>query len=1507
MASLTGQLVAETYKALLKLIDNDILTASEKQITDGFGGGSNVFIDSQGFLRANKYKVTNGLATQFLKADGSLDANAYLTSITGAQVITALGYTPVPTTRTITINGETHDLSANNSWTIAGTSAVWGNITGILSNQTDLQNALNAKVPYTGATANVDLGENALLAEYLSIDTATTHVTDVGEIVWNAIDGTFDMGLLNGVTLQVGQELHFYGKAVGAIGNGQAVMFAGVEGDHLLMSLADAATINANPQYFIGIATQDFANNDFGYVTVLGKVRNLDTTAYPLGAVLYYDSTNAIDGKLTTTMPIAPNAKIEVAAVVRVHATQGILMVRPHIMPKLNQIQDVYIADPANNHGIFYDLAAGYWRNTSIATALGYTPQAQLNGTGFVKVSGTTISYDNSTYLTTADAASTYLALTGGTLTGSITATSFVKTGGTSVEYLKADGSTVTITGEIISGSGTAGYIPKFSSSIVLGNSLLYDNGTSLGIGTSTLNYGGYGRTLTGAAFASTAFGFEAVTGSTTDGNLIGGLSLVIANNDASRRIGSQIQSYISGATATNQGADLRFYVKPDAGVLLEIVRMTSGGITFNKDLTATNITATAFIKSGGLSNEFLMADGSVTTYTNPVTGTGSAGYIPKWTTAANIGSSLIYEDGTSIGIAYTTPNKGGYGRTLTGAAFASASFGFEAVGGTTTNGGLVGGLSFILSQNDASRIVGSAIQSNLVGTTATNYGADLRFYAKADAGVIGEVARMTSAGLRVYGTIIKDGGTSSQYLMADGSVSTGPDLSGYLPLSGGTMTGQLTFSSQGSKITFGDSTSASPMMIGEGLVDTFGTDSDFMTLYFRNSFRLFSQLQEVGRFTNTGLRVYGTIVKDGGTSTQFLKADGSVDSNTYATTSALGNYLPLTGGTMSGVLYGNGSGNFYIYNYGRIGLPNAGRIIYNNGTGSNMFFGEIASDVYGFTGNLYSDTPTISMNVSSKRVGIGTALAQVPLDIFSETTSTSNVVRYSYNSSPASYFLNLGTIVSSGLVKWTYDQVNAGATYSNVMTFDRGSVVFGGVNPTGKLTVQSGADGNMFSIRGFIAGYNYPNVVEMGVSGADGYINVRDGAGGIQTVISGYSGTPNYFNASVLIGTNVNAGYKLDVNGYVRFTSTTAGYVYLNAVNSGGNEAGVYYQIGNVNKWEQYTAANDGNMNFWSNGNGIRFYITPTGGAYFSNYLYATRYVVQPNGTGQVYNIVNANSSYAGSYTIQAGEGSSGYGGSFTMWGHSHASRAGFVSAGISSGSNGKFTVMNAAIGAGSDVFTVDVSGNVLASGIITASAGINFISTVRMRWGGNNTPALGFPFGGSDTGNSLFIEAADGDTGGIAINNDGVTVYGAADTGFVFRAIDEDSYQSGVGLAAATTFQVSQGTNGGGYLRGNFNIYNGSAYADAFYENSDFRLKTLIENNPIISGIENLQAKLYTKNGKTELGYFAQDAEKLMPYAVEKGADGFLSLSYREIHTAKIARLEQRVAELEKQLNLN
>ena len=43
------------------------------------------------------------------------------------------------------------------------------------------------------------------------------------------------------------------------------------------------------------------------------------------------------------------------------------------------------------------------------------------------------------------------------------------------------------------------------------------------------------------------------------------------------------------------------------------------------------------------------------------------------------------------------------------------------------------------------------------------------------------------------------------------------------------------------------------------------------------------------------------SFIKDGGASTEFLKADGSVDTNTYLTSTDVDDYLPLAGGTMTG------------------------------------------------------------------------------------------------------------------------------------------------------------------------------------------------------------------------------------------------------------------------------------------------------------------------------------------------------------------------------------------------------------------------------------------------------------------------------------------------------------------------------------------------------------------------------------------------------------------------------
>jgi hypothetical protein len=105
---------------------------------------------------------------------------------------------------------------------------------------------------------------------------------------------------------------------------------------------------------------------------------------------------------------------------------------------------DLSLSSVSNATGNFLTISGGLvHQRTAAETRSDIGAQAQLNGTGFVKASGTTISYDNSTYLTTAAAASTYLPLTGGTLTGAL--------GGTSANF----SSSVTAGGDVIAFSSS--------------------------------------------------------------------------------------------------------------------------------------------------------------------------------------------------------------------------------------------------------------------------------------------------------------------------------------------------------------------------------------------------------------------------------------------------------------------------------------------------------------------------------------------------------------------------------------------------------------------------------------------------------------------------------------------------------------------------------------------------------------------------------------------------------------------------------------------------------------------------------------------------------------------------------------------------------------------------------------------------------------------------------------------------------------------------------------------
>ena len=104
----------------------------------------------------------------------------------------------------------------------------------------------------------------------------------------------------------------------------------------------------------------------------------------------------------------------------------------------------------------------------------------------------------------------------------------------------------------------------------------------------------------------------------------------------------------------------------------------------------------------------------------------------------------------------------------------------------------------------------------------------------------------------------------------------------------------------------------------------------------------------------------------------------------------------------------------------------------------------------------------------------------------------------------------------------------------------------------------------------------------------------------------------------------------------------------------------------------------------------------------------------------------------------------------------------------------------------------------------------------------------------------------------------------------------------------------------NNADYNTGGIYVH-GTAYASAYYETSDARVKTILEDNSRVKGIELIKPKLYQKDGKTEFGYIAQDFLDVMPYAVNNdNVDEMYSLVYREVHTAKIACLEDSVEEI-------
>lgn len=262
------------------------------------------------------------------------------------------------------------------------------------------------------AAAPVIQNNNSVVTDYIDLPENGPHVSKERRVQWNRDDGTMDIGLYGGAVLQVGQELHYYSKNTsgGLISIGTPVMFTGTVGSSgkltFGLAVADGSVIS---DYMMGVAAQDIADNDFGYITSFGLLRGFNTTGAPYGEswadgdLLYFDP--ATPGTWTKFKPNAPAIDVPVAVVVNAGSgSSGSIFVRMTVAEALSRLQDVYISGtgiPANDDVLVYDLTDSRWENRTQSTlsvgtsanlaagAMGSVPYQSAPGTTAMLAIGT--------------------------------------------------------------------------------------------------------------------------------------------------------------------------------------------------------------------------------------------------------------------------------------------------------------------------------------------------------------------------------------------------------------------------------------------------------------------------------------------------------------------------------------------------------------------------------------------------------------------------------------------------------------------------------------------------------------------------------------------------------------------------------------------------------------------------------------------------------------------------------------------------------------------------------------------------------------------------------------------------------------------------------------------------------------------------------------------------------------------------------------------------------------
>ena len=252
------------------------------------------------------------------------------------------------------------------SFTTAKDAEISANAANIASNDTDI-GVLTGSVVQN--ESDITAAEGAILNNTVAINdkapiesptftgTVNTSATGVdfnagnlgGELSWNDTEKTLDLVTgADSVTLQLGQEVVMYVRNItgSQVSDGEVVMVSGSQGNKPTITLAQADTV-ANARKTIGVATQVIPNNSNGFITLIGKVRDLvlDDGTYTEGDVVYLSSTVA--GGITLTEPDIGVEIGHVLATSNSGNTNGVLNVHINNGSAVHELEQVVDANTA--------------------------------------------------------------------------------------------------------------------------------------------------------------------------------------------------------------------------------------------------------------------------------------------------------------------------------------------------------------------------------------------------------------------------------------------------------------------------------------------------------------------------------------------------------------------------------------------------------------------------------------------------------------------------------------------------------------------------------------------------------------------------------------------------------------------------------------------------------------------------------------------------------------------------------------------------------------------------------------------------------------------------------------------------------------------------------------------------------------------------------------------------------------------------------------------------------